>query len=201
MKDTQTIQLWHGSRRWSNPPEIRPPRKGRYEYGYGIYCTNRIATASKYSKGGGLCLLMSIDPNLSFLEEVRIETQKMFDFVRGVPRLKNRDGILKSIDRVSSNWNGEAMTADILPNIFVNHKIHGNPAKLLIEWLVAQGIDASLTGRSNEDYLIVLNPSKIISAEPKIQSKIDWNVSDFDSVREQIRVIKEYDQERIKAID
>ena len=54
-----TMSLWHGGN-LDNLESFTTQKKGRYEYGSGLYLTTHYQTASKYSKGSRRLWLVTI---------------------------------------------------------------------------------------------------------------------------------------------
>lgn len=182
------ITLWHGARRWEGQPELRAPKAGRYEAGPGIYLTNRYLRGRKYSQGGTL-MLMTVDPNLTFVEDVSRPLPLIIDFLHSVPRMRNRERVIEDLKRSAARLHagrGDSIAEDTplnyLVNLCVNHDaILGQPGLHLAQWLVSQGVDASIHPvGAQEDWLVIFNPGKIIgwkrmrSADVDALGNLDW---------------------------
>lgn len=167
--DVGTIVLWHGSKRWDGPPRIVESRKGRVEYGPGIYLTTSIDTARKYSKGGGSVMRFEVARDLRWLEDSKIDYHHMLEFLRSRPRLRNRDKIIDDIGRYLSRrrdggFRGDDIPAAVLVNLMVNHQaVTGEHGPALAEFYVANGIDAGVDHKGSEDWVVLFNPKKIVS--------------------------------------
>lgn len=159
------IRMWHGSKQWSGPPEVRSPRKNRYEAGPGIYLTTSYERARKYSKGGGSTILVTLKPNIVFANKVQIPLVNALDFLKSTPRLKKRKEIATDLQANAARSAREWVSAEVLVNLFVNHEAGAGEAGIaLARWLQTQGVDAMLHHESLlEDWIIVINPSIIIS--------------------------------------
>lgn len=158
------IRMWHGGR-WEGPAEVRSPRKGRYEAGPGIYLTTSYATASKYAKGGGSTMMVTLSPNIRFAHKVPVPLAEALEFLKGMPRLKKRkeiaNDLVSNAERSKRDW----ISAEVIINLFVNYEAGaGDPGVALAHWLVKKGVDATYHHASmNEDYVVVINPSIILS--------------------------------------
>lgn len=184
------IQLWHGSRKWSPPFEIRPPRKERSEHGYGIYFSNLITTARKYTKGGGICLRVEIDADLTLLDDVKLSIAEIRAFLHQCRMpLVYRSVILSRLDTHYREW--QEIPANYLVNMCVDFGWSGKPAQNLVTWLVEKGIDASISDVGlHESYLILMNPKKIVSAVRVPTADIKWSEANFPTIKEQLKLIR-----------
>lgn len=168
----QSIQLWHGSRRWVGSPEIRAPKQGRYECGPGLYLTNRYLRARDYAKAGGVTTLVTLRKEIGWLEKTKLPFDSVLSFIQDTPRLRNRADILEYF--VANRAGSELVPAATLVNLCVNHEaVAGKNGVVLAEWLTAQGIDASLHRvNSQEQWVVVFNPKIIQRYEVIPASKV-----------------------------
>lgn len=182
------IKMWHGSKRWDGNPEVRPPRKGRYEAGPGIYLTTSYFRAKSYAKGGGSTMLITLDPNLIFANQVPIPVDEAIKFIREVPRMKKKNQIVEDIKNNATRSNKDWISAEVIVNLFVNHEAGaGEPGVILANWLRSRGVDATLHHESTkEEWIVVIDPSVIRSVKRISANEID--PADYDlpliSVRE-----------------
>jgi len=117
----EPIRLWHGGQRWQGPPELRPAGKGHSEHGSGLYLTTSAETARKYAKGGGSTLLVELDPNIRWLDEVRIPLKDMEAFLKGRRGLRGRDKVWADLLRASERMKSDSLPAEYILNLMVNH--------------------------------------------------------------------------------
>lgn len=190
------LLAWHGAQKWEGLPEIKPHKKGTYEYGPGIYFTNHCSTAQSYARGPGSIMLMEIEcPRLLTIKD-KVLLEDATSFYDSCFRLKNRKSILNDLKR---NVRDGFISVDTVINCGVNNEaLAGSHGPDLAQWLADKGFDATI-GRSqanNEEWMVVFNP-KIIKKYKKMRSaEIDWNNSDFPRFSSQIEKI-----ELDKAID
>lgn len=194
MNDAGDVEVfgWHGAHRWTWPPEIRAPRKGRYEHGPGIYITNLWSRAAQYAKGGGSVLRMRL--RLKPLDEVRVEHEEVIAFVRGCRGLRHKEAIVGDIRR--NQEFGRYFRPEFLRNLCVNHEaLTASSAPLITEWLNQQGLPYSVNfigqkGEVKEEWIVVHDPSLIIEASPvrakELDSLGDYEVRNFIPFSEQI---------------
>jgi hypothetical protein len=180
------LVLYHGSRRWQGPPEVRAGRNGRMEHGPGIYLTTAYETARKYAKGGGLVLRFTIEAPLRWLEDAELSLPDALDFVAGLRGLRARaqieEGLRRTAERMAPRLGGGKVPAATLVNLMVNHEALGGTAgPKAAEYLVRRGADASLANeRNDEDWVVLFNPRKVISVEPvsakDFDARPEWNL-------------------------
>lgn len=158
------IEMWHGSRRWDGNPEVRAPKKGRYEAGPGIYMTTNFQTAQRYAKGGGSTMLFHLDPSLKFAHDVLIPKHEAISFVKSAKGIRNRNKIISDIESNSSRRNSESVSAEVINNLFVNHEAaSGNAGLQLVDFLKSKGVDAIFHPHSSQEHWIALiNPKKVL---------------------------------------
>jgi len=171
------IELWHGGRRWAESPRIQAPRKGRYECGPGIYLTNQYARARKYAAGNGVTTLTSVRENLTWLERKEVSLQAMEDYVRQTWGFRKRSLILADLERSADRLDRDQLSANYLVNLCVYHEVlSGNQGINLTDWLVEQGIDASLhVVNLIEHWVIVFNPKVIVHYQAVPSAKVSLN--------------------------
>lgn len=167
------IILWHGSKRWEGPPRIVESKKGRVEHGPGLYLSTSAETARKYARGGGSVMRFEIEPNLRWVENVEIPFEAMVRFLHGRARLRSRQAIVQDVGvyrlRVSEarkrpGKNTEMIPAAVLVNLMVNHNaITGEHGPALVEFLVANGVDAGIDHKGSEDWIVLFDLSKVRS--------------------------------------
>jgi hypothetical protein len=172
------LKLWHGGKRWVGPPEIKPPKKGRCEYGPGIYFTNSLMTAQKYSKGGKVITLteIEVEPE-NWLNNKRLPFEEVINFVsstswRGkqplISRLKEHQ--LKFADRLPGEF-----FLEVLVNAFVNLEMSGKPGVELAQFLVSKGVYAHHSRTVASDTVVVFNPKIIVDWKVIPSSEINYD--------------------------
>lgn len=172
MENQVGIQMWHGSRRWDGLPEIRAPKKGRYEAGVGIYLTSSYERARQYSKGGGSTLLITLKPEIRYAKDVQIALPIIDGFFETMPQSKKLKMIRQDVINNAQRMNSNSIHAEVLLNLFINYEAgSGNSGLKLAEFLKQQGVDANLHHSSgNEYWIVVINPNIIANVE-KISAK------------------------------
>ena len=202
MAAENTFQIWHGSRRWDGDPEIQAAKKGRAEWGAGIYGSTHFETCTGYAKGCGKVQLLTIQ-NTRVLEksclplEVVIDYIKRFvpkplradlisDCVEGAERV--RDRVLLHTDPVGplsadTTW----LPAKYLRNLVVNSGLSSGVRGVnLAKFLAEQGIGLSLDkggSKAGEKWLVVYDPQLIVS----------WKAHTYESAKEIGHILPEPD--------
>lgn len=177
------IELWHGGSRWVGDPEIRPGKATRREAGPGIYFTTKYETARKYAKGGKVTTRVQLADNVRWLEQKHLPLQMLVDYLKSAPRLPNRRSML---DYLIERYSDGPVAMDTpcrverLVNLMVNHDaLLGNRSIHLANWLVSNGVDASLyNARTGEQWVIVFNPAVI--KNHRVVSAADVSLADYE---------------------
>jgi hypothetical protein len=115
-KQPNTISLWHGGNLNDSYNETIQHKKGRYEYGPGLYATTNYSTAQKYSKGSRRLYLLTVEQGNDLKTvELPLETVKQF-INETVIKGKQKD-ILNRVEKFVKNGK---IDANILNNILIN---------------------------------------------------------------------------------
>lgn len=190
------LLTWHGGHKWEGKPEIRTSKKGQYECGPGIYSTTSLNTASKYSKGGGRIIQFTIDPDITWLEDVKIPFDEATYFVRS-SRYIGRRGILLDDLTLRFERRDQEHFKGMLPLAFLvnlavnNHCLGGKGSPELAEFLVSNGAQASLHRSSvNDDWVIIFDPKAITNVEIKKAKDINWQEDQLLPIVDQIENFK-----------
>ncbi len=168
------FEVYHGGRRWYGPPEINPPKQGRYEHGIGLYFTTNLETARKYGKR--YVTKAKIKNNFVDLKDVKLPIDEIIYFLK--TNFSNSKSIQQDVFNYSKRTNRNTISLDILNNIIVNAKF-GNKRtyKIIVEFFVKNGVDASVIEQSGEQWLVVFNPSIIIDYDlVDYKSNPQWNL-------------------------
>lgn len=179
------MQMWHGGRRWLGEPEIREPKKGRAEGGPGIYLTNKYFRATSYAKGGGVTTLVDLKDDLVLSKGVDIEIDAVKEFLSGVSRLKNRKQLTKDLlFHVITEEPRTTISGLEVVNLFVNWEAGtGQTGVELAEFLVEQGIHASLQHATGDEEWIVIHDPKAIEGWRVLTSAEAWDLEEQDMER------------------
>lgn len=189
------LLTWHGGHKWEGSPEIRPSKKGQYECGPGIYSTTNLNTASRYSKGGGRIIQFTIDPDITWLEDVKIPFDEAMTFVKKSDHIGKRrilhDDLQRSYElRDHIRFEG-MLPLSILVNLAVNNNcLSGKASPELAEFLTAKGAQASLHRSGDEDWVIIFDPKAITNYDIKSSKDIDWREDRLPSISTQLEALR-----------
>jgi hypothetical protein len=183
-----TLTGWHGSHNWSGPPEIRPPRKGRYEYGCGIFITNICERARQYAKGGGTLLRMTIilkEPPIAHT----VSLEELINFVQDCPGLRHRKNIIADLNDAAELSSRRILSAENLNNLIVNNEaLTASSAPHVAKWLSDHGMPVSYNKIwAMEEWMVVFNPAVITNVEAIRTKEIDWPNRDYPIFSEQVK--------------
>lgn len=156
------IIAWHGSQKWNGNAEIRPSKIERQEHGPGIYVTNNIDTAKKYSRGAGKILIFEMEvPRLLTLRDTVNITEAEY-FIKNLYRAKNKSKTISDLN--NSLRNEDQISIVSVMNISgLNGTTSGTNTANLTEWIVDKGFDANIVNgyNGNEQWMVIFNPSII----------------------------------------
>jgi hypothetical protein len=190
------LLTWHGGHNWEGSPEIRASKKGQYECGPGIYSTTNLSTASRYSKGGGRIIQFTIDPEVTWLENVKIPFDDALAFVKKSHHIGKRRILQDDLQRCYElrdhiRFSGMLPLA-VLVNLAVNNNcLSGKASPELAEFLTANGAQASLHRSSgDEDWVIIFDPKAITSFDIKSSKDIDWSEDRLPSISAQLEALR-----------
>lgn len=179
--DDNFIWMYHGGRKWQPyEAQVKPAKKGRYEAGPGIYLTNHYDTALKYARGSNIVSLIGVSKDLTFSNDVDIDVGDIEQFIKTYIGPKNRKDMMNDVLRYTERTNRSTYPSEFLINLSVNYEIGGKQLSYLLNFLVDNGIDCTLTskpGNQDEIWLVVHNPSvikKVIHTKPS-----DISVDDY----------------------
>ena len=163
----QTMTLWHGGRNLQfNHMEMIPVKKGRWEYGPGLYLTTHYETARKYARGGGNTYKVTVEKGKD-ISNITIPLNEAIDFVNRYVKKDYRRIIVKdlinNVDRVG------VLNLQVLVNLCVNDQcLTPKNTISLRKFLVDHGADYDIVSRYNgrdESIVVIYNPQKIKKIE------------------------------------
>jgi len=159
------LVVYTGASVWEGRPYIKESRKGRSEHGPGLYFTTRLQTARKYAKGRGAVLRVEIDPSFTWLEDATRNIATLVHWVEGRRGLRKKQQIIEDLwDRAGRGLAHHEGRVSSLVNLMVNYNaITGEHGPALAEFLASLGIGASHVKQSGEDWVVLFDPSKVLS--------------------------------------
>lgn len=159
-----TLSLWHGGN-LDNLESFTTQKKGRYEYGSGLYLTTHYQTASKYSKGSRRLWLVTISKgNDGKTANLNMENVKTFVSNHIVKR--KQPEILQRMEKYNK---GGQISFDIFNNILLNEDaLKSSETENLRKFIVDNGIDYISVSNAfgwGETMIVLFNLKKIISKQ------------------------------------
>jgi len=165
------IVLWHGGNLEEDYDAISH-KKGRYEYGAGLYLTSHKETARKYAKGNRKLYRITIDKGVEIHDAV-LDIKKAHDFINkyviGSKKKEIKERLSKYVKEDGT------VKAFYLNNIILNENaITSTNSKNLRLFLVENGIDYEVVDNAfgwGETMYVLYNMKKIINKEIVDKSK------------------------------
>lgn len=172
----EVLTLWHGGNLDFNEENVSH-KKGRWEFGPGLYLTTHYNTAKKYAKGSRKLYQVVVQKGVD-IKDVDLPVDTVLAFVNTyVIKAKKRD-ILERIEKRTSNG---MISADTFLNIMINEEAIKNiNTSQLRNFLVQNGIDYSIQDSAfgwHERMLVIFNMKKIVS---KKVVKSTEKIEEFD---------------------
>lgn len=170
-KEKGTLTLWHGGK-LDIIEDTMKFKKGKVEYGPGLYLTTHWDTAQKYSKGGRKLYQVVIKKGKDAAKtKIPLETVKEFVNDHVIKRKQNE--ILKRVENYYAR--AKKITAEVVINIMINEDaLSSGKYEEFRKFLMNNGIDYLTVknpfGWGNQVMIVLFNPSKIVSktvVEPK----------------------------------
>jgi len=160
-ENTSTMTFWHGGNLETSREELKSQKKGRWEYGPGIYLTTHYDTAIKYAKGSRKLYQLTIEKGTN-ISDINIPFERINEFIKHFVIIKKRNLVLERLKRYTEN---DSINADIFLNIIINNDAIKNiNTEELREFLVSNGIDYSVVRNAfgwHEIMLVLFNKEKI----------------------------------------
>ncbi len=158
------VTLYHGGRNLEfNYRDMIIHKKGRWEYGPGLYLTTHKETARKYAKGGGRVYDVTVELN-NDIKHTEISLDSAIEFIKRYC-LKSKQAQI--IDDLKSNLNRLGkLYAYVIVNLCINlDALPQSKTPFLRKYLIENGVDYAIDRYhlSNEFVVIVYNPDIIKS--------------------------------------
>jgi len=177
-----TMSLWHGGN-LDNLESFTTQKKGRYEYGSGLYLTTHYGTAAKYSKGSRRLWLVTISKGNDG-KTANLNMENVKTFVSNHIVKKKQPEILQRMEKYNK---GGQISFDIFNNILLNEDVlKPSETENLRRFIVDNGIDYISVSNAfgwGETMIVLFNLKKIISKQvikPKDKIEIFDLPTDFN---------------------
>jgi 8-oxo-dGTP pyrophosphatase MutT (NUDIX family) len=159
---SQTLTLWHGGNLEIDKDSVSHKR-GRWEFGPGLYMTTHYDTARKYSKGSRKLYQITISQGTD-IRDVYFPIKVCLNFVDDfVIRSKKKD----IVERLNSRTTDGKINADTFLNIMINEgAVKNTDTDKLREFIVINGVDYSIQDNAfgwHERMVVLFNTKKIIN--------------------------------------
>lgn len=160
-EDANVMSFWHGGD--LTDTSMRPQKKGRYEYGSGLYLITKYEVVQKYAKGSRKLYKVDVHKGTE-INEINLDIDKAKKFINTYVKANKRKLILNMIDdnvgRVGK------LHASSFNNILLNEDaINTRDTVTLSAFLVENGIDYELIknpfGWGNATMMVLYNIDKI----------------------------------------
>jgi hypothetical protein len=175
---SRKLVLWHGGDLTDGFKETVSHKKGRWEYGPGLYLITHYDTAKKYATGSRKLYQVAVEEGTNL--DTMIDATQVLEWVKiNVIKSKQKE----VIERISKHNKENKINGEIFLNIIINNDaIKNTTTNVLRLFLVECGIDYCLVsqpfGWSNQLMLVLFNPKKIVSKK-QITSKDQIEVFDL----------------------
>ena len=132
----KTLELWHGGNIKDSFDETISHKKGRFEYGPGLYLITHYDTAKKYAKGNRKLYKITIREG-NDANDVFIDISKVNQFIKEVVIRNKQKEILLAISKYENKIRGSYFI-----NIMINYNaIKPSDSYKMRQFLVDNGID------------------------------------------------------------
>lgn len=163
--DPGTMTFWHGGNLDDAFDETIAHKKGRWEYGPGLYLTTHYDTALKYAKGGRKLYMITVKKGVA-IDDVKFDLETINGFLNQYVIKSKREEVLSRLER---HTKGGLFPAYIFCNIIINEQaIKNSDTDKLRSFLVAQGIDYSMIDNPfgwREKMLVLFNMKNIVKKQ------------------------------------
>lgn len=172
-----TMSLWHGG----DLDREYKTKKGRFEYGPGLYLITHYQTAQKYAKGSRKFYMITINKG-NDMNDTPIKLDKVTEFVNDNISKPKRKEILERINKLAD---GDSVIANYINNIFINEDaIPPGKATSYRDFLVKNGVDYLIDKKPfgwDATMVVLFNMDKITK---KIMVKPNDKIIEFDLPRD-----------------
>ena len=158
-----TMSFYHGGN-LDRYDDSLSQKKGRYQYGAGLYLTTHYGTAEKYAKGSRKMYMVTVAKG-NDIQYSSINVKPAIDFVNNYTIASKRKEILYYIDKYKTE---DTIKAYIFNNLLINHDaIKPSNTKALRDFWVDNNIDYEIIYNAfgwGEDMMVLFNMYKIVQS-------------------------------------
>ncbi len=159
-----TLNFWHGGNLDDdNYQDNISHKKGRFEYGAGLYLTDSYEVVQKYTKGSRKLYLITVEKG-NEISDCTLPVSKVLKFIERFV-IKNKKSLV--MERLSKFLDNDDIKADIFNNIILNSSaIKPSDTENLRSFLVENDVDYELTsniGGWGGQMMVLYDMSKIVN--------------------------------------
>lgn len=171
-----TLTLWHGGKLDFIEDQMKF-KKGRTEYGPGLYLTTHYQTALKYSKGSRKLYQVIIEKGKD-AANTKLPLSEVKEFINQYVIKKKVKEITEAVEKYYKR--AKKVTAESVINIMINYEaLSTGKQDELRKFLLSQGVDYLTVnnpfGWGDQVMIVLFNPKKIVKkvvVEPKDEIKV-----------------------------
>lgn len=161
-----TLNFWHGGNLDDdNYQDNISHKKGRFEYGAGLYLTDSYEVVQKYAKGNRKLYLITVEKG-NEIGDCTLPTSKVLKFIERYVIKNKKYLLMERLSRFLDNGESE-IKADIFNNMILNTtSIKPSDTENLRSFLIENGVDYELTsniGGWGGQMMILYNMDKIVN--------------------------------------
>jgi len=164
-KEPNTMSFWHGGNLENSYADSISHKKGRFEYGPGLYLSTHHGTAQKYSKGSRKLYHIVVEKG-NDVEAVVLDFNKVKEFVNEFVIKSKRKEVLSRYEKYIVD---EKLKTSIFINVILNEDaIKPTNTNEMRKFLVENGVDYWMVSNAfgwNEMMLVLFNMKKIVRKE------------------------------------
>jgi hypothetical protein len=161
--ESRQMTLWHGGNIKDRIGDSISHKKGRWEYGPGLYLTTHYQTAKKYATGSKKFYQITISQGTD-INDVDLDYNEVITFVKTHLIKNKQQRILDTLERRQSSGK---VPANILLNLIINDDaMQNSKTNILMDFFVDNGIDYALVPNAfgwHEMMVVLFNSKKIVS--------------------------------------
>ncbi len=163
--DPDVMSFWHGGNLENSYSDSISHKKGRWEYGPGLYLTTHHGTAQKYSKGSRKLYIIDVEKGKD-ANKADIAYDKILEFVNDYIVKSKRKEVINRLNKYNKE---DKVSAYIFINIIVNEDaIKATNTNELRNFLVKNGVDYMTVSNAfgwGELMLVLFNMKKIVKKQ------------------------------------
>lgn len=148
--------------------EIIIPKKGKYEYGFGLYLTSSRKIADQYSKGSRKLYLVELENDITDLNNIYVNFEEVVSVLKTILSKNDFIKLQSPIQKLSERFDGQVNLGS-LNIIMINYDIlKPKYGKDLIKYFISKGADAYVDHNTfgwHETTVVLFNFDKIKNIE------------------------------------